>query len=56
MTDFAADIFSKLISANISASVAVIAIILLRFIFRKVPKSVVCVLWAVAAVRMVLPF
>ncbi len=56
MTDFASDIFSKLISANISASVAVIAIMLLRFIFRKVPKSVVCVLWAVAAVRMVLPF
>ena len=44
MTGFLSELFSKLLIMSISASIVIIAIIFLRFILYKAPKSAVCVL------------
>ena len=56
MTGFLSELFSKLLIMSISASIVIIAIIFLRFILYKAPKSAVCVLWSLAAIRLILPF
>lgn len=56
MTAFLSEIFNKLLIMSISASIIIIAIILLRLIFQKAPKSAICLLWSLAAIRLILPF
>ena len=50
------NIFYKLVDMSISASWLVFAIVLLRLVFRKAPKKIICCLWALAAIRLVCPF
>ena len=50
------NIFYKLVDMSISASWLVFAIVLLRLVFRKAPKKIMCCLWALAAIRLVCPF
>ena len=50
------NIFYKLVDMSISASWLVFAIVLLRLVFRKAPKKIMCSLWALAAIRLVCPF
>lgn len=56
MDDFISDIFLNLLNLSISASWLILAVVILRFIFKKAPKWVNCLLWAIAGLRLVLPF
>lgn len=51
-----ADIFLKIVNMSVSACWLVLAIILFRFIFKKAPKWVNCLLWGIAGLRLVMPF
>ena len=47
--------FLKLLNMSISASWAVLAVLLLRFVLKKAPKWIVCLLWGVVALRLLVP-
>lgn len=49
-------IFLNLVNISITASWLVLAVIILRFLFKKAPKSIICVLWGLVAVRLIFPF
>ena len=49
-------VFLKLVNMSITASWLVLAVLVLRFLLKKAPKSIHCVLWALVALRLVLPF
>lgn len=48
-------IFLTVLKMNLSAVWCMLAVIVLRFALRKVPKWTHCLLWAVAAVQLILP-
>ena len=48
--------FVKLLNTSISAGWLILVVIALRFVLKKVPKSIHCLLWALVAVRLVCPF
>ena len=50
-----AELFLKLLNMSISAGWLVIAVVLLRLIFKKAPRWVFCILWGLVALRLVLP-
>ena len=52
MTDF----MQALLSASLYGSVVIGVILLLRLVLRKAPKKYICLLWLLAAVRLLLPF
>lgn len=51
-----ADFFLELINISISAGYLILAVILLRLMFRKIPKKFICILWGIAGLRLVFPF
>ena len=48
--------FAGLVKTAIGANWLILAAIFLRFLLKKAPRRVICLLWAVVAVRLVLPF
>ncbi len=50
------DIFIKILNMSITASYFVVALILLRAVFRKIPKWLSCSLWGLVGLRLILPF
>ena len=44
------------LKASLSGSVIILLILLLRLILRKAPRQLMCILWALVAVRLLLPF
>ncbi len=50
------DIFIKILNMSITASYFVIALIILRAVFRKIPKWLNCALWGLVGLRLILPF
>lgn len=50
------EIFLKILNMSITAGWVVLAVIVLRLIFRKAPKYIHCALWVLVAVRLVCPF
>lgn len=46
----------KLLELSLQAGILTIAILLLRLIFRKFPAKYLCVLWAIVAIRLIIPF
>lgn len=50
------DIFVDFLNAGISASYIIIAVILIRLVFKKIPRKFICVLWAIVGIRLVIPF
>lgn len=48
-------IFTSVFNMSIAASMLIIAVILLRLIFKNVPKWIRCVLWLFVALRLVIP-
>lgn len=50
------DIFLKLLNMSITAGWLVLVILVIRFLFRKIPKSICCLLWGIVAVRLLVPF
>lgn len=50
------DIFLKLLNMSITASWLILAVLCIRFLFRKIPKWITCLLWGVVAIRLIFPF
>ena len=50
------DIFIKLAEMSVSASAAVVIILLIRPMMRRTPKYIRCILWAVVGLRLLVPF
>jgi len=50
------EVFTKLLNMSLTASILVLAIIVLRFVLRKAPKKYICILWALVALRLICPF
>ncbi len=48
-------LFFELLNMSITASILVVVIIALRLILKRVPKAIMCVLWAFVAIRLVCP-
>lgn len=49
-------VFVTILNMSIAAGWLVLAVVLMRFILKKAPKSIACLLWAVVAIRLCLPF
>ena len=49
------ELFIKLLNMSISASWLVLAVLLLRLLFRKAPKWISCLLWSIVALRLITP-
>lgn len=47
--------FLHLINISITASWLVLAIVIFRLVFKKAPKYIACALWALVAIRLILP-
>ena len=50
------NIFFKLLNNSITAGWLILVVLCIRFLFRKMPKWVGCLLWGVVAIRLILPF
>ncbi len=49
-------VFLKVLNMGIAAGWAILAAVLARFLLKKAPKWISCLLWALAAVRLLCPF
>lgn len=49
-------LFMELLKLSITGTLFVLAVLLLRLIFRKAPKWVFCMLWGLAALHLLIPF
>ena len=49
-------VFLKLVSMSIGAGWLVLAAVLFRLVFKKAPKALRCIVWALVALRLILPF
>ena len=47
------DLFLKVLNLSFSASWVVLAVVLARLVLKKAPRSLVCALWAMVALRLV---
>ena len=50
------ELFLALLNMSITAGWVILAILLFRLLFRRAPKRILCLLWGVAALRLVWPF
>ena len=50
------DIFLKILNMSITASWLVLVVVILRFLLRKAPKWIHCLLWGSVAFRLIVPF
>ncbi len=50
------NLFLDFLNISITASYIILAVILVRFLFPKIPRKFICILWAIAGIRLVLPF
>lgn len=48
--------FIPIVNTSISASWLILAIIVIRLVFKKMPKAWTCVLWGLVAIRLICPF
>ncbi len=49
-------VFLKILNMSITASWLILAVLALRLLFKKAPKWIMCLLWALAGVRLAFPF
>lgn len=49
-------VFMTLLNMSLTASWLIVAVILLRAVFKRAPKAIRCVLWALVGVRLICPF
>lgn len=50
------DVFLKLLNMSITAGWLIIVVLCVRFLFRKIPRWINCLLWGVVAIRLIFPF
>ena len=48
-------IFLEILNHSIAASYLIIAVVMIRFVLKKLPKWSLCLLWAMVAIRLVIP-
>ena len=48
--------FVPILNTSISASWLILAIVVIRLVFKKMPKAWTCVLWGLVAIRLICPF
>lgn len=48
-------VFLMLLNRSITAGWLVLAVLAVRFLFRRMPKWICCLLWAIVAIRLLLP-
>ena len=46
----------KILNLSINATWLILAVIVLRFLLKKAPRWITCILWALVAIRLVCPF
>lgn len=51
-----AEVFIRLLGMSLTASYLILAVIVVRVLLKRVPKKTICMLWGLAAIRLVLPF
>ena len=49
-------VFLKILNISLTAGWLILAVIILRLLLKKAPKWISCLLWALVAVRLLLPF
>lgn len=49
-------LFIDLLNISITASYIIIAVMLFRVIFKKIPRKFICILWGIAGLRLIMPF
>lgn len=49
-------VFLKILNMSIAASWLVLAVLVLRLLLKKAPKSITVILWALVAIRLIVPF
>lgn len=49
-------IFSKVLEMSLYGSIAILAVLLFRLVFKKCPKRILILFWIVVALRLVIPF
>ncbi len=49
-------LFPQIVKMSITASILVLAVILLRFALKRAPRWMICLLWGFVALRLILPF
>lgn len=50
------ELFLKILNMSITAGWFILAIVVLRFLFRKMPKSITVIMWAMVGIRLICPF
>lgn len=50
------DVFLGFLNRSLVAAVLILAVLILRLVFKRAPKWLLCALWALAAVRLACPF
>ena len=50
------DVFLGFLNRSLVAAVLILAVLIIRLVFKQAPKWLLCALWALAAVRLVCPF
>ena len=50
------DLFYKVLEMSIYGSIAILAVLLFRLVFRKCPKKILIFFWIAVAIRLVIPF
>ena len=50
------EVFSAILKASFQGSIVILAVIALRLLLKKAPKSLFCLLWLLAGLRLALPF
>jgi beta-lactamase regulating signal transducer with metallopeptidase domain len=48
-------VFLKIFNMSMTSVLPIVAVILLRILFKKAPKWITCVLWAIVAIRLIVP-
>ncbi len=51
-----AELFLKLLNMTFTGAVAVLIVLLVRLLFKKLPKKYICILWVVVLIRLLCPF
>ena len=50
------ELFSAILKASFQGGIVILAVVLLRFLLKKAPKSLFCLLWLLAGLRLVMLF
>ena len=49
------NLFTELLGMSIISSLLIVAVLILRLIFRKAPKAIICLLWVLVGIRLICP-